>query len=53
MVAGEQADREQRPTEAEEIRRKALAGFEQSGPDDWRAAWTLERLAHFYAVHDR
>ena len=45
MRAAEQAHREGSATEAEETWRKAIA---EVGPDDWRAAPTLERLGRFY-----
>src|SRR5512132_2994014 len=50
MRAAEQAPREGRATEAEETWRKAIA---EVGPDDWRAAPTLERLGRFYEAHGR
>ena len=53
MLAGEQANQERRPPEAEEAWRNALAEVEQSGAADWRAARTLQRLARFYKAQHR
>jgi len=53
MAAGDLAQRERRPDEAEARWRDALTEAERSSPEDARVAQTLERLARFYEAQGR
>jgi tetratricopeptide (TPR) repeat protein len=53
MTAADQAAKGKRLAEAEALWSQALVEAEQSGPDDWRVAHTLQRMARFYESQGR
>jgi len=53
MTAADQVAKGKRVAEAEALWSQALAEAERSGHDDWRVAYTLQRMARFYESQGR